>query len=591
MPNKLRLYLVGLLTMCCMAAAIATPYYTLDQIVYSWGQGGFSVNLTGTPPTVNPHLTAEQIFNLWAQSGFAVTASGGGGGGSTNATDLSSGLTSLSVGGTAANLTGAGIAHGYLALGSGGTAVSVAQPAFSDLSGVATSGQIPDLSGTYSLKAGNASLTTVGTLSAGSIPYSLLTGTPTIPTANPSLSNLSVGTVAVELPLGAHNITTTGNLSIGTVTTGTWSGTAIAASKGGTAIDSSASTGIAHVSAGTWSVSTLSAGDLATGTNSSTNFLRGDRSWASVDFGNLTGTATNTQLASSPSNTTFLRGDMTWATPSGGAGGNVSLSNITSGTLPTTLALGTSHPITSAGSAGIQLEPGGTEAARVDSSGLNLTTNSNAITFGTAGALTSSALNQIVGASTGLNIASAAGTTMKLCIGDASNMYMTLGSSLITCIAPLSIGTNPLQLTFGGSSAGSSIYNIFAGGNGLTANSPSAFVLTRSGTQILQVGVIDQIGTTATLFPVNVYANSSSTDIFTVTGHHGFLHCEGNTGSYGTLRVDGTTISIVSSMSSGYSVTGSPASGAYGFSLGGSTLNLVLGSAAADSISIHFEGT
>lgn len=48
----------------------------------------------------------------------------------------------------------------------------------------------------YSVKAGSSSITTVGTLSVGSIPYSLLTGTPTMPTgANPSAS---AGTTAVN---------------------------------------------------------------------------------------------------------------------------------------------------------------------------------------------------------------------------------------------------------------------------------------------------------------------------------------------------------------------------------------------------------
>ena len=51
--------------------------------------------------------------------------------------------------------------------------------------------------------------------------------------------------------VGQTSITT-----LGTISTGTWSATAIAASKGGTAIDTSASTGVAQIAAGTWSVST-----------------------------------------------------------------------------------------------------------------------------------------------------------------------------------------------------------------------------------------------------------------------------------------------------------------------------------------------
>lgn len=290
MRNKLRLYLVGLLTLTCLAGAIATPYRTLDQLFNLWGQGGFTASLNASPPTISGFLTSEQIMNLWAAAGYPITLSGrvpvaqlgngtansttyldgtgnwtvpaGGGGSTTNATLLTSGLTSLSVGGTSANLTGAGMAHGYLALGSGGTAVSVAQPAFSDLSGSATTGQIPDLSATYSLKAGNASLVTVGTIG-----------------------------------------------------TGTWQGTKIGAAYGGTNLDSSALTGVAKVSSGTWSIGNITVAQInATGTPNSTTALFGDGSWQVPSGG------------SSPN----IAG-LSWPAPTSGKMVNAFISNCTTG--------------------------------------------------------------------------------------------------------------------------------------------------------------------------------------------------------------------------------------------------------------------
>lgn len=67
-------------------------------------------------------------------------------------------------------------------------------------------------------------------------------------------------------------VVTSSLTSVGTINTGAWQGTKIGAAYGGTAIDSSASTGVAQVSAGTWSISTaLANGTLATTQASSDN--------------------------------------------------------------------------------------------------------------------------------------------------------------------------------------------------------------------------------------------------------------------------------------------------------------------------------
>lgn len=75
--------------------------------------------------------------------------------------------------------------------------IKVNQVDTTNVTGIATQAKVQTLltqasaGATYSPKAGSSSITTVGTLVAGSIPYSLLTGTPTVPSlANPT------GTVA-----------------------------------------------------------------------------------------------------------------------------------------------------------------------------------------------------------------------------------------------------------------------------------------------------------------------------------------------------------------------------------------------------------
>jgi hypothetical protein len=81
-----------------------------------------------------------------------------------------------------------------------------------------------------------------------------------IGTANTITVSADAVTIASTY-VGQSSITT-----LGTISTGIWNGTAIAATYGGTAIDSSGSTGVAQVSSGTWSISTA----LADGTTATT---------------------------------------------------------------------------------------------------------------------------------------------------------------------------------------------------------------------------------------------------------------------------------------------------------------------------------
>ena len=72
---------------------------------------------------------------------------------------------------------------------------------------------------------------------------------PSCSTDTTNASNITTGTLGSTVQ---GNITTTG-----TVTSGTWNGTAVGSQYGGTGINSSASTGMPSLSSGTWSISSL----------------------------------------------------------------------------------------------------------------------------------------------------------------------------------------------------------------------------------------------------------------------------------------------------------------------------------------------
>ncbi len=96
-----------------------------------------------------------------------------------------------------------------------------------------------------------SSLATVGTLIAGAVPYSLLTGT--VPTFNQNTTgNAATATTAGNITATTNTtLTSLSNLAtVGTITSGVWSGTAVAVEKGGTGLTSAGTSGQVLTSTG-----------------------------------------------------------------------------------------------------------------------------------------------------------------------------------------------------------------------------------------------------------------------------------------------------------------------------------------------------
>jgi hypothetical protein len=146
------------------------------------------------------------------------------------------------------------------------------------------------------------------------------------------------GTSVLSSTTLGTGVTSSSLTTVGTIGTGTWQGTAVAATYGGTGQNTSASTGVAQVATGTWSVSTA----LADGTTATTQ-TPGDNStkvattaYADAAGGNVsnTGTPVNNQIAVWTDATTIegdpaLTFDATSDTLAIGASGNLAFGAVT----------------------------------------------------------------------------------------------------------------------------------------------------------------------------------------------------------------------------------------------------------------------
>ena len=157
----------------------------------------------------------------------------------------------------------------------------------------------------------SSSLTTIGTLTAGAVPYSLLTGT--VPTWNQNTTgNATTATTAGNITATTNTtLTSLANLAtVGTITSGTWSGTTIAIANGGTGLTTVGSNGQVLSSNGTtitWSNPAATGITAINGITSGTQTLTVGTSGTAPVFSSSSSTHTlNLPMASATSVTAGL---------------------------------------------------------------------------------------------------------------------------------------------------------------------------------------------------------------------------------------------------------------------------------------------
>lgn len=210
----------------------------------------------------------------------------------------------------------------------GPTTGAAAAPAFRAL----VSADIPDISATYLTVASagstyqplDATLTALAAYNTNGLLTQTASDTFTGRTITGTADKIDVtnGDGVSGNPTLTISATYAGQTSIvtlGTVTTGTWNGTAIAAQYGGTGLNTSASTGYPSLSTGTWSVVS------ATTLTAALNAMVGD-SGSGGTKGLVPAPAAGDAAADK-----FLKADGTWST-AGGGGLTVSTTTIASGT-------------------------------------------------------------------------------------------------------------------------------------------------------------------------------------------------------------------------------------------------------------------